>query len=253
MNALRQLHLARALAEQDTPPTDHRRFRSLVSPRGPLGGVTAASFLIYRPPAGSSIGVGPFLEQVAPPLLAQLNRSTHPQRIQLRGRARGSVDWAGTIKARAGASQDPTIFVCRQSWRLYDLPENQLLLYVLDGLHQCQRRAPTEMRKWSAWSSDEAGRVGEHLAFADHRLRQFFKSAYLRDVELPVSITGIHEAAARSAKNPAYSQVLDYYHLYRNVIERPSWQQWKEVVGQRVSVLPAADAQVLASIWAAAP
>jgi hypothetical protein len=245
VTGLSELLLAKALAEQEQAPADLTRFQRLVGSDGPLSRITSVCFLLYRSKDKATHDPWTFLEQVAPRLLAQLHRSTHPQRVQLRGRARGSVDWAGTVRARAGASQDSTIFVCRQSWRLYDLPENQLLKYLLRGLLRCQERSPREARTWMPWRLDDSVRGGDQLALVAHRLRRYRRNAYLRDVAVPSTITVEHQRAARTARNRDYRTVAEFYDTYSRVIETPVWEDWTRVVRQGASLLPAGDTRVV--------
>ncbi len=248
MSRLGELLLARSLAKQSREPADRAEFQWLVGPQGPLAGITATCFFLYKERGSTVPTVRRILERTLPRLLAQLNRSTRPNRVRLRGRARGSVDWGGTVKARAAADQDRTIYVCRQSWRLYDLSENQLLKYLLTGLVKCHERTPREARTWCALPlADGAAEpsVANGLALVAHRLHRFQKNAYLRDVEVPPSITPEHEAAARNARNALYREVAKYYRLFAGVVERPQWTQWRNVVDVTADLLPLEQAREL--------
>ena len=252
MNPFRQLLLAQALIRQEQPPVDTAGFERLAGPDGDLAGVTAACFLLYL----SERDIYHFLQHVAPRLLAQLARSTEPQRVLLRGRARGSVDWSGTVRARYGGNQDPTLYVCRQSWRLYDLPENRLLKYLLDRLRRCHERTPNALREGSTPAlgiAEKGAGVDQRLAFVAHRLRRFSANAYLRDVELPDAVNDQHLIAARRARNPLYGEVAGVYHRYRSVVERPSWQAWQPVVRQNVLFLPRSEDRTLRRLMAGVP
>jgi len=247
MNRWRHFLLARELSGQQRRPGDLPGFRRLVGPEGPLAGVTATCFLLFRPPGDGLTApwasVEVFVEHIAPRLLAQLHRSTHPHRVHLRGRARGSVDWASTMKARFAGNQDPTVFVCRQSWRLYDLPENRLLKYLVESLEKCLHRASPELTDWS-WPGTSA-RVADRLAIVAHRLRRYRANAYLRDVELPRAIHGEHLVAARNARNPLYGKLADFHDFFASVVEIPQWDPWTEVLRQSSVLLPADEARIL--------
>jgi len=245
MNRWRQFLLARELSGQKRRPGNLPGFRRLVGPEGPLAGVTATCFLLYRPPEELAArgSIGDFVERIVPRLLAQLHRSTHPRRVHLRGRARGDVDWAATVKARLAGSQDPTVFVCRESRRLYDLPENRLLKYLVEKLSTCLQRAPQELADWSWPGATEY--VGDRLAFVAHRLRRFRANAYLRDVELPGTIHGEHLTAARNARNPLYAKLADFHDFYAAVIEVPQWDLWTQILRQSCVLLPADEARIL--------
>ncbi len=243
-----QVLLAYSLAAREEPPGDPAGFRRLVGPEGPLAGITATCFLLSS---------RDFLERVVPRLLTQLNRSTHPRRVVLRGRARGQVDWGATVKARSGGSQDPTIFVCRQSWRLYDLPENRLLNYLLERLRRCKEAVPADLKPWT-WSitGDPLGGgrrgIDEELEWLAHRLRRFRKNAYLRDIQLPQAVDGEHLQAARGSRNPFYNEAAAFHERYEGAVENPRWTAWRRMVRRNATLLPAGEAEALADFTAAA-
>lgn len=252
-------------AFRSSPPADVVSFRRLVGLDGRLGGITAICFLLYRPPGTSSapqlrrdvragdgqeqagdqtperrdrgaeeeVSVWHFMNRTAPRLLPQLSRTIQPQRVQMHGRVRGRIDWEGTYKARYSEECNPTIFVCRQSGRRYDRPENQLLKYLLRRVQVCLEQVPADLKSWFVWApAQQAGQqervpVGRDLADLAHRLRTYQASAYLRDVDLPHAIGGHHLLAARTAKNPLYLELFRLYNLYAEVAEVAVWERWK--------------------------
>jgi len=54
---------------------------------------------------------------------------------------RGPVDWAATVRARAGSGADPTLFVVRPGRRIFDAPENRALAWALRELEVASLRA----------------------------------------------------------------------------------------------------------------
>jgi hypothetical protein len=244
-----------AYALLSTPP-DRMRFRRLVGARGSLAGMTAACFLLYRPPQGDhGICVDRFLFHLAPILLQQLSRTTQPQRVTLHGRIRGRVDWANTYKARYTEDLNPTVFVCQQSWRRFDQPENQLFKYLLHGMQLCLERVSPQMRQWRAWGralrSPGGGPLDLHdyLARVEHRVRTFRAHVYLRAVTLPDTISGQHLLAARTSKNELYAEVAELYDLYRSVVDAPDARRWAEALSETMPLPPEADE--ISRLWAA--
>ena len=47
---------------------------------------------------------------------------------------RGPVDWAATYRARYRQGGNPALFVVRPAERIFDTPENQVLLWFLQEL-----------------------------------------------------------------------------------------------------------------------
>ena len=69
---------------------------------------------------------------------------------------RGPIDWGDTIRRRAGAGGDPTLFVVRPARRLFDNPENQALVWMLRELDRILRRArPAESPSDAGAQSEE--------------------------------------------------------------------------------------------------
>src|SRR3989442_1181735 len=91
------------------PPVDKLAFRRLTEAQGPLGGITATCFLLYRGSSAQAACVHRLLFDTAPILLQQLSRVTQPRRVELQGRTRGRVDWPGTFKARYSQDSSPAL------------------------------------------------------------------------------------------------------------------------------------------------
>jgi hypothetical protein len=242
-----------AYAFRTGEPVDLAGFRRLAGLHGQLGDMTAACFLLYQPPEQqtdpngrrvAAFGVADFLSYTVPQLLPQLNRTTQLQRMLLQGQVRGRVDWDGTYKARYSADGNPAIFVCRQSGRRYDRPENQLLKFVLDRIQACLNRVSPEMRIWFAWKRPRDGSerqrvvVGVELAEIAHRVRLHLGSVYLREVSLPESIGEAHLRAVRTAKNPLYGDVLQIYRLYVDIVAVSKWRSWKGALDDTAPLPP---------------
>jgi len=228
-------------------PDDPSAFRRLAGARGQLGGVTAACFLVYRTPDEAAPSVQRFLFHTAPILLQQLSRTTQPQRVVLHGRIRGKVDWSGTYKARYSEDTNPTVFVCLQSWRRFDRPENQLFKFLLHRIQLCLERVPHDLKGWRAWGQAVCPvqgaplHLGDYFATLAHRVRTFSTHVYLQEVELPATIGAQHLLAARTSKNELYAAVADLYDLYQAVVDAPDWERWAAVLGQTLPLPPTAD------------
>jgi hypothetical protein len=217
-------------------PDDPDWFRQIVGPRGRLGDLSAASFLLHRTGVDGAPCVHNFIFHFAPVLLHQLSRTTEPQRVILHGRVRGKVDWSATYKARYSEDANPTVFVCQQSWRRFDRPENQLFKFLLHTIQSCLIRVSSPLREWRAWGPALCTSQGEPLFIADylatiaHRVRHFTTHAYLREVNLPENISGRHLLAARTSKTELYSKLAGLYKLYNNVVAVPDWSEWASIL-----------------------
>jgi hypothetical protein len=156
---------------------------------------------------------------------------------------RGRIDWAGTLKARCTTGEASPAYVCRQSRRHFDRPENQLLKFLLQQIEACLARVPRDLLDWYAWMPGlEVEQrlmypLAGELAEVAQRMHVLHGNVYLKEVTLPPAIGSQHILAARTSKNELYAQVADLYDLYWQVAEATSWEHWAEVV-QRIALLP---------------
>lgn len=224
------------------PPENRASFRRLAGQNGPLGPLSAALFLTYQPGVEGEMGVWPFLNVTLPRLLPQLARSAEIERVEMNARVRGRVEWTATYKARYLADSNPSLYVCRESRRRFDEPENQLLKYCLVQLQACLETVPPALHDWLAWRLEGAARrpqpVADLLRQVAARLRTYRTNVYLSEVQLPKAISSLHLSAARTSKNELYGDVIALFELYRQVAEAESWERWAELL-YRTGPLPA--------------
>ena len=236
-----------AYVQRSIRPGDAVGFRQLAGIQGRLGRMTAAAFLLHRSEEKTQPSVHRFVFDIMPILLPQLSRNTHPERVTLHGRTRGRVDWSGTYKARLSEDTNPTVFVCLQSWRVFDRPENQLCKFLLHHIQHCLNRTLPDLGDWCAWgwafrsSHGEPLRLGDYFASLAHRVRTFGAHVYLREVGLPPAIEGRHVLAARTSKNELYASVADLDDLYQAVVHAHDWERWADVLSQTLPLPPGAD------------
>lgn len=123
---------------------------------------------------------------------------TSSERPPVVGQAvRGAVDWGATIRTRSVAGGDPTLFVTRPARRIFDVPENRALAWLIRRLDGYLRRAvggvlgdDGEQTKWDA-----------QLRAARGRLARARRHPWLRDIaaERPTAATLRRLRAARTA------------------------------------------------------
>jgi hypothetical protein len=255
-----------AYAVLNRPPADPPAFRKLVGPGGHLWPLTAACFLLYRPivqplqeqksSATTEIAsVKRFVLYTSPVLLGQLTRTTQARRVVLHGRTRGKVDWSATYKARYSEDSNPAVFVCLQSWRRFDRPENQLFVYLLKAVQDCLRGVPRWLWDWQAWGfrlqEEEEGEdfqrggaenakkelentnpleIGDFFALLAHRLRLLRGHIALQEIVIPQTVNSRQLLAATTSKNELYSELADFYALYQSVVGYPEWESWRQVL-----------------------
>jgi hypothetical protein len=234
------------------PPSDPLQFRHLARMQGQIGGMSALCFLLYRPRQEEHMSVTRLFSHTLPLLLSQLNRTTQPRRITLHGRTRGRVDWSCTYKGRYAEDNNPALFVCQQSGRQFDHPENQLLRYLLHCIEHCLTRVPPELRRWDAWGPplpDRPYSVGPALATIAHYLQRTSHNVYLTQVTLPVQVDERHLRAARTSRNLLYQEIVALYELYAHVVDTPVWDRWVDVLNQTLPLPP--DGEAVGSLLSA--
>lgn len=70
--------------------------------------------------------------------------STRPR--ELNQSVRGPVDWGATVRQRAAAGGNPTLFVTRPARRIFDTPENRGLLWLLHRIEVAASNALAHVR-----------------------------------------------------------------------------------------------------------
>lgn len=211
----------------------------------PAFAAAALFFLLdYRQeqPQGSA---QPFVAEVLERLVHQLSRSSQPVQRVYPGQVRGRVLWSATYKQRYTDQYDPTLFVCREVRRRYDLPENQLVKYLIDVLEACLDAVPPYLRNGRCLlppgvdSALPGGLdTGQRLAQIDAVLRRIQRSAVLREVSLPETITPTHLLKARTSRMEEYALAAVLYDGYYQIAVQRSWETLRMAV-RRIVPLPA--------------
>lgn len=111
---------------------------------------------------------------------------------------RGPIDWAGTVRLRAGSGWDRTRFVVRPGRRVFDVPENRALAWVLERLRLAVDAASALVSLDSVPA--ETGWLSS-LKHLDAVLRRATRVEWLREIpaERPSTNTRARLRAARTA------------------------------------------------------
>jgi hypothetical protein len=177
-------------------------------------------------------------------LMQQLSRETERRYVAYAGQVHGRIDWPHTIKAQHTESADPTRFVCREVHRRYDTPENQLLKYVVEGIHACLLSIPAVMRGGTCYYLSDGegvplaaaiptairlGRIETALNHARYHVRY-------REITQPYDITGEHLRHVEISRQQEYADVVQLYHRYQGMTTAPA--RWLSQSGPDGHVLP---------------
>lgn len=134
---------------------------------------------------------------------------------ELHGQVRGGIDWGSTLKSRSRSGfQDRTQFVCQQTQKNYEVPENLVLKRLLSVIHEIV----TEDLKPALMNGDGYGWLDEWVS-NDEKLVQTLNSVFLRNVYLNrVEIEG--EALTDRTINSVKKSRTKFYREAATLLER---------------------------------
>lgn len=180
--------LAPAAAQQHDPVGDVRELLRLDA--RDLDRVVAVHLCLSAP-------VQRFLEALDRGLRQPITSSERPPVISQA--VRGSIDWGATIRTRGLAAGDPTLYVTRPARRVFDVPENRSLRWLLEALDVYLRRAMP--RAFDEARDEEQANWGQQLRAGRKRLARARQNLWLRDVpaERPTAQTFRRLRAARTS------------------------------------------------------
>lgn len=133
----------------------------------------------------------------------------------------GPIRWPETFSARA-ASGLPNLFVTAPTRRVYDTPENQLLVFSLAEVAAAGRR--------TGWHRSRSPEVGDEIRQRVTTARRWQHIRSLTDVQLqPLSGKTIRRVRAGRNRRP-YTPVLDVIALYQRFLARLDREAIKQAV-----------------------
>lgn len=172
-------------------------------------------------------GTGPVAALCAgmPRLVAQLDRRTTRRRVEA-PTIRGKLDWAATVRARA-ASGNSASLVSRIVERSHDVPENQLLLFVVVRALEALDRVPPAIRDGLLQEPVDQtlaiGSVRERVEALRAQLRDPKLRTRLANVTLPARIDERWTSAAKASDVREYALVVAAYDAWATYVAAPTW------------------------------
>lgn len=152
-----------------------------------------------------------------PKLLRNLSHSTNKELVESRGIIRGRVDWNMTFKERYSQGfNDPSLFICQPSIKIYDLPENQLLNFVLWKIRSLSEKIDLEIseelldaEEWKNWQ--------DKIVTIYLKVKKISKNIYFQQISIPRSIKPKTIQKAYRHRNQSYDKVAACYELYEKL------------------------------------
>ena len=127
-----------------------------------------------------------------PEILRRFSHSTQKELITHKGFVKGRIDWNMTIKERYANGYDQTIFICKPTSRIYNLPENQLLRFVLvqikrliDETSVLPRVEEKNISLAELRTDDGKEYWIDRLSWLKYSVNNALKNIHLREVDTP--------------------------------------------------------------------
>lgn len=163
-----------------------------------------------------SPAVKELLEEL-PHIMRNLSHSTQKEVLECKGIIRGKIDWNLTYKERFSQGyNDPSLFICKPASKMYDLPENQLLRFMLWKIRSLAEsidlQIPEELllkEKWDNWSEIIISRYFE--------AKKYSKNIYFQNISMPRFIKPKTLQKAKTHRNKSYQKVASCYELYEDL------------------------------------
>jgi len=145
---------------------------------------------------------------------------------------RGPIDWPATIGARALGGGNETLYVVRPANRIFDVPENRALAWVLERLEVELGRVPFVLREEAGVVTDQSwiAQITAHRA----RIRAARRHGWIREIpaERPTARTLQRLASARTT---FYKKAIPaVIHLLRRFSEQdPTAEDLTDLLSRR--------------------
>ena len=202
--------------------------------------ICAVYFLLDVQPKG---GTERFVLYTLARLMEQLGRETVRPYVLYMGQVRGQVSWPATIKARYGDDYNPGRFICREVRRDYDTPQNQLLKYVVEAIHQCLLAVPPVVKHGACYRPSGAGSPAAQtqtiLARMEAAISRVRHHVSYAAITKPVSVTEEHRRAAILSREDLFVEVADTWKRYQAIHKPADRVETLQQVGHRALPLPA--------------
>ena len=169
-----------------------------------------------------------------PNILRNLSHSTQKEVIECRGIIRGKIDWNLTYKERFSQGfNDPSLFICKPASKMYDLPENQLLKFILWKIRSLTEsinlEVPEELilkEEWDNWN--------EIISSRHFKSKNYSKNIYFQNISMPRFIKPKTLQKAKTHRNKSYQKVAACYELYEDLFLIKDESRIRELIEKQI-------------------
>jgi len=174
-------------------------------------------------------------------IFRRISHSSQREVIINKGCVRGRINWNRTFKERCSQGYDPSIFVCSPPARIYNLPENQLLKYILVKIKSLIEKTAAlprieekNVKLDELRTEDGKEKWTDRIAWIKFHVNNALKHAYLRGVDVPDKVSSRMLRRAKSARNKDYEKAAASYSLHDLIIRKANREILKELVEEKV-------------------
>lgn len=159
------------------------------------------------------------LLNILPYLMRNLAHSTRKETIECRGMVRGRIDWGLTIKERYSRGyNDPSLFMCKPASKMYDLPENQLLKFILSEIVDFGENIEyLPVLTEDVLDENEVDYYVDTIQSRRSAVRKILKHVQFHNITLTPFVRPKTLQRTRNHRNHNYRPVVKCYELYENI------------------------------------
>ena len=179
--------------------------------------------------------------KIVPRILRRMSHATQKEVIVNKGCVKGKIDWNLTIKERCAQGYDQTIFVSRPPARIYNLPENQLLKFVLTQIKRLMEETANlpkveekNIRLDELRTKDGKEKWADRISWLKYHVNNALKNIHLREVDVPNQVNERMIRRAQTARNKDYESAADSYSLHRQIIQKLDEETLRELIEKRI-------------------
>ena len=173
--------------------------------------------------------------EALPRIFRRLSHSAQKETIVNRTFVRGKIDWQQTIKERCCQGYNPTIFVCRPHSRIFNLPENQLLKFVLTKIKRLiEETSHLPYIEGKNFDVQDVRTWEDKLSWLMLQVNKGLRNVHLKEVDLPQQVNDRMLRRAETARNKDYEAIANCCSIYGEIIEETDKKMLKELIEKRI-------------------
>ena len=170
---------------------------------------------------------------VIPSLLRNLSHSTNNESEVQYGKVKGYINWNKTIKARLSKGNNPSLFVCNNPNKHYNLEENQLLKFILTEILNLIRNLDLDIDKNTSSLKVTDGWYSE-IENINLRVKNYLKNIKLANIPVNEKITSKYLRKTQNNRNKKYIYLYKVYMLYFKLFKDFDWGIFKNLVEKQI-------------------